>query len=56
MFTKENGKMIKPMAKVFTTTMMVQAIMVNGMKTFKKVLEYKNGPMDPPMKGILFIY
>lgn len=56
MFTKESGKMTKPMVKVFTITTMDQATMDNGMRIFRKVLEYKNGLMDHHIKGILFIY
>ena len=39
------------MAKAFITTMMALATMVNGTKTFKKVLEFKNGLMGLLMKG-----
>jgi len=56
MFTKESGKMTKPMVKVFTITMMDQATMDNGMRIFRKVLEYKNGLMDHHIKGKLFNY
>ena len=43
--------MIRPMVKVYTTTTMAPAIMGNGMKMSNKVLVYKSGPMDHPMKG-----
>jgi hypothetical protein len=56
-FIKENGEMIKPMEKVFITTTMAPVTMENGIKTFRKVSELKNGPMDLHMKGnFLYLY
>jgi hypothetical protein len=52
MYMKGSGKMTKRMAKVFIITTMVPATMGNGMKTFNKDLEFKNGLMVHLMKGI----
>lgn len=54
---KDNGRMTKPMAKVYITITMDQAIMVNGRKMSNKVKEYKNGTTDHRIKGtFIFIY
>ena len=45
------GKTIKLMAKVFTTTMMVVVIQDNGLKTYSKALELRDGLMDHIMRA-----
>lgn len=51
MSTKENGKMIRLMGKECIQTMMAAVILDNGLKTSNMVMEYKNGEMDPHIKG-----
>ena len=48
---KVNGKMTRLMVRVSIITMMALVIMENGLRMSNKVTEYKNGQMDPHMKG-----
>jgi len=54
MSTKENGKMIKRMAKEYTLKMMDQVTQVSGSKIFSMDLESRNGQTDLLTKGIPF--
>jgi hypothetical protein len=48
---KENGWMIKLMAKVYTYIKMAHHILVNGLRICSMAMELKNGWMDHLMKG-----
>lgn len=50
-FIKVNGRMIRLMEKESIIIMMAPATQENGVKTFNKDMEYKNGSMDPHTKG-----
>ena len=51
MFTKDNGKMIKLMAKEFMLKMMAQVTQDNGYKIFSMDSGYRNGLMIHHTKG-----
>ena len=50
MSMRDSGKTIKRMEEVFIQRLMDRTIQANGMRTFSKVLESKNGPTDLHMK------
>lgn len=52
MCTRETGKMIKHMEGVSISIRMDQAILGNGLKMCNMAMEYRNGLINPPLKGI----
>jgi hypothetical protein len=51
MFMKENGWMIKLMARVFIYIKTVHRTLASGLRICSMVTELKNGWMDLPTKG-----
>jgi hypothetical protein len=51
MFTKDNGKTIRLMVKVYIFIKMELHIQDNGLKIFNGDMEYKNGLMVHRIKG-----
>lgn len=54
MFTKENGRTIKLTEEEFIIIMMGLVTQENGLRTFRRVMEFRNGMMGHLSKGNFF--